>query len=377
VSPLRVLIATESLEVWGAEGTLLELSQQVDRAAVELTFILAPSSPLAPLVSESGFDVLFHRYAIHPALVKYGGLGGASKLALLQEVANALLGGIRFARIARRFDLVLSFSMWQAIETAIGSSIARRPFVLDIHETFNGTRGHQVLRMLAQISRAVIAPSAAILSRSGLVPSEKIVVIPRPVSTGRLESTRTRSETMTIGIFGQISAHKGVAKVVSALSSVPGDRVKLLVVGGRPDNARGEYEAKVRDSVKKMGGGSIVVDRVSNVHELMAACDFVINASDHEAFGRGVVESIAAGAIPIAVGMEGPSEIVRATGIGVILGSVDELPGFVKEILDGSAELPEVSLSLRESALRLYHPATVANEYFDTLQRAGMKGSNR
>ena len=364
---MKMLVTTESLEVWGAENTLLELAKHADRKSCEMTFLVAPGSPLAPLLANLGLRVVFHNFAIHPALVQYGGLGGANFKTLLAEVAHTVWGGIRLVRVIRGYDLILSFSMWQSIETAIGSAIARRPFVLDIHETFSGKRGNQIIRSLAKMAQLVIAPSQAILSRSGIAPRRSIAVIPRPVATTLLTHSRENLTSVTVGIFGQISPHKGVEKVVSAIAQLMDSRVRLLVVGGRPEGTRSEYESRVRSAVSAMGGGSEVVERVPDVFGVMSSCDFVVNASDHEAFGRGIVEAIASGAVPIAVGHEGPSEIIHDTGIGIVVSNTDELAGLIKDLLDGSIEWPRVDATARDQAVARYDPATVTKQYLDRL----------
>src|ERR1035437_7803143 len=180
--PTRVLVVTESLEVWGAERTLLELVRNVDKSRFCLTFLVATDSPLATLIEALGYSVITHRFARHGSL-RTGGLTNARLHSLVSAGFAMLTGAFRLVREFRRHDVILSFSMWQATESLIATRIARRAFVLDLHETFSGARGHRVLRAIAGLSNAVIAPSRSVLARSSLFPNDKIFVIPRPISS--------------------------------------------------------------------------------------------------------------------------------------------------------------------------------------------------
>ncbi|MEC5151134.1 glycosyltransferase family 4 protein [Cryobacterium sp. GrIS_2_6] len=370
-TPLKVLIVTQSLEIWGAERTLIELSKRVDHERIQLTFLVAHSSPLAAVVRDLGFAVVNHRFARHPALERNGGLQGAGVRLLLLEALSAWGGGWRLAPVLRRFDLVLSFSIWQAIETSVASKLSRRPLVLDLHETFSGRRGHSVVRALARLSRGVIAPSLSVLQRSGLEPSSTISVIPRPVTVplDHPKIPHLRPSDILVGVFGQISPHKGVDSVIESVAACRSDSVRVLIVGGRPEEIRTDYENNVRSSAARLGARASVADTVPHVGELMSTCDFVVNASDHEAFGRGIVEAIAARAVPISVGDSGPKEIIQDTGIGVALDSISQLTGYLDSLADGTVPRPKVDDESRAAALAQYDPIRIADAYFRTLEQ--------
>jgi glycosyltransferase involved in cell wall biosynthesis len=99
----------------------------------------------------------------------------------------------------------------------------------------------------------------------------------------------------------------------------------------------------------------------------MTTCHFVVNASDHEAFGRGVVEAIACGAVPIVIGHGGPSEIVSNTGIGVVFDTFSDFQSYIAEILAGTIEMPMTDFATRREALTRYEPSAVADVYFGVL----------
>ena len=369
MKPTRVLVVTESLSVWGAERTLIELAKNVDRETVALTFLVARESPFARVLEEMGFPVILHRFAAHPALVKYGSLGSANLPTLLHEVFASVIGGIRLSRYARKFDALLSFSIWQSIETLIAARVGGAKFVLDVHETFSGSKGHTVTRALAKMSDLVIAPSESVLMRSGIVIGSKVVVIPRPVGH---PAVMARSSAvvlpLTLGVFGQIAPHKGIAQLVSAVASIETGTVRLLVVGGRQHDSQSEYEQEVRAAAAVVGSNTEVIDAVPSVFELMNLCDFVVNASDHEAFGRGVVEGIASGSTPVAIGEAGPSEIIRATGIGVILESLADVAPFLEAVKDGSETVTQVGLDERVEALLRYDATVISHQYFELVR---------
>jgi hypothetical protein len=275
-SALRVVVVSASAELWGAEKTLLELSGAVDPLRFELSFVVALGSPLAPPLRRMGFEVREHRFAGHPALAGAGSLSGAGIGAIARELVSNVTGGIRLAQVTRGFDAILSFSIWQAVESVIAARLTRSKFFLDIHETFTGSKGHVVLRALARIADGVIAPSHYVVERSEIHDHGRVAVVPRPVTRRAMPPARTANGMLKLGMFGQISAHKGVAAVVSIIAEMGSTAAQLVVVGGRPLDDQSQYERDVRQAVRELGDRALLVDAVDNVASLMSSCDLVV-----------------------------------------------------------------------------------------------------
>jgi glycosyltransferase involved in cell wall biosynthesis len=363
----RVLFLTQSNEVWGAEQSLLLMLASSRTGGIQPTVCVARDSPLAPMLREMGIDVIEHRFAAHAVLKRTGSLSSASLVDLFREFSAVVDGGFRLRNLVRRFDLVVAYSLWQSPEILLAAKLARRKSVLDIHETFNGRLGKRLISLLAKRFSLVISPSFSLARDYGL--DEAAVVIPRPAAvsghpTSRIDNVQNMIDgQITVGIFGQISPHKGVLEVVRALAASQRHDVTLLVVGGRAENQRDDYEKEVMRLVGDLPGASRVIQRQPEIAALMGACDYIVNASHHEAFGRTVIEAIVHGAFPLVLEGGGPAEIVKDTGIGLVFSDVQALVENIKPRESGS-DMAELVAAVK----RRYSPESVAAAYFREIE---------
>ncbi|WP_170945779.1 glycosyltransferase family 4 protein [Rhodococcus sp. 14-2483-1-2] len=320
---------TESASVWGAEHSLLILLEQFKQQGIEATTVLAQGSPFKRILDTRNHRAIEYRFAKHPALAG-GSFSTASRNDIAKEPFNVLASGVRLAKVLKDFDLALSFSLWQSPETIIASRIRRIPCVLDLHETFSGGQSVRLTKFIGNFCSGVIAPSLSIVRSSGLTLSPKVRVIGRPVEVDKTTNQHRNARLpLTVGIFGQIVPHKGVHQLVSAVEAMPQGALNLMVVGGTKEaDRRTPFELDLRERVSRMPRSQFL-DRVGAVGPYMRKCDLVVNLSEHEAFGRTVVEAISCGAYPVVLDGSGPAEIVNATGVGKVIESVEDLEGFL------------------------------------------------
>lgn len=115
---------------------------------------------------------------------------------------------------------------------------------------------------------AMIAPSAFLRSaylRQGF-PAEKIHLSHFGVDLDRRKKpARHAGSPITIGYIGQIAPHKGVDLAVTAVTSLPADRVNLKVYG--PENQDAEYMAGLRRAAGSNVSfhGTFAPDRIAEV----------------------------------------------------------------------------------------------------------------
>lgn len=361
----KVLVVSESKSVWGAERSLLKLAGYAKDNAVKLDFLIADASPLARDLESHGFSYKHHKFAPHPALHDSGSLSNARVGLLVREVLSVLKGAVRVWRQLRGYDSILVFSIWQAPEIILGSWLARTPVDIDLHETFSNGRAMKLVGLISRLSRQVLVPSKVLALRSGLTHSHRVSVIPRPVDVAVASSgyrTIEADSPMTVGVFGQIQPHKNVLEVVKAVGAtrVP---IRLLIVGGEPVAARrSQYESEVRKEVANLPHNSAVVDAVPRVAHLMKQCQVVVNASDHEAFGRTIIEAVAVGSYPVSVGDWGPRETISLLGVGSSVDKVDDLRNLFADLKAKCAKgplLPSVPRTIAD-----YEASAVARRYF-------------
>jgi glycosyltransferase involved in cell wall biosynthesis len=373
---VKVAFVTASPSIWGAETSLLILLRFLKLNKVDTTTIVDIDSPFARVLEDNGHHSIRHNFAKHTSL----GSGSASSARfsdVAREVPAIYSSAKQLCGHLAEVDVVVAFSVWQSFETLLAAAIANKPTVFDLHETFSGSRATAVLSIIARISRLTLAPSMAVLDRSG-IPEKRAVVIPRPVNFPSENLERTNdpgSSGLKIGLFGQIAPHKGVKELINALgysSEIAQRQISVLIVGGNPDvHGRTKYENEVRSLAQEFKTAQIdVVDRTPDVHKLMAECDIVMNLSEHEAFGRTVVEAISNGSYPVVLDNGGPAEIVRETGIGEVLPDFDTLPAFLSSLSGRKLEDIRGDRGARVSAVRdRYSPNRVSRLYSGELTR--------
>jgi glycosyltransferase involved in cell wall biosynthesis len=365
--PTRVIIATESNQVWGAEESLLRILRHADSNNVEATVLASLASPLTRRCSEISVPVLEHQF-----------VGGRISRPGISAIARAGSSFWRLCNHFRRCDVVIAFSAWQALEVAAAARLARRPVLFDLHETFSTDRSKMFIRVIDALCTGVLAPSEHVLVRGGLTPGRRRLVVPRPVSLRQFDIEESRKATrygrgrsshFTIGIFGQIVPHKGTLEVLTAIEKIQHLEPRLLIVGGTGVAARTKYEHAVRRRATEARIDVAVVDRVHDPSDLMRQCDVVVNASEHEAFGRTVLESIAAGTWPVVIAGTGPTEIVGSVGVGSIASSRNELAGILETLaVEG---VPLVDLAQVRIGLEKYSGPVAAKHYFDAVRKIG------
>ncbi|RRQ29219.1 glycosyltransferase [Rhodococcus sp. Eu-32] len=368
MSALRVAFVTESSQVWGAETSLLLLLQEFDKLSIEATTIIADQSPFAEQLVEGGLPFIRHKFAKHHALSS-GSLSTAKISDLLREPPPIVKSALRLRKILKNFDVVVIFSLWQSAEVLLASKLARVQCVLDLHETFDGRFSSQIVKAVSQACAGVIAPSKSVLSSNKLEPGGAIIVVPRPVHAETQETFSVGSRRYRIGMFGQVVPHKRVDRLVAAVEKCGDDTVSVLVVGGeREESSRSSYEVDMRARLSQLEG-SAFLNRVNDVGRYMKQCDVIVNLSDHEAFGRTVIEALQYGAYPVVVDGGGPAEVVRNVGVGLVLKTIEELEKFVCNLradstLGFTRERNDWHLKVAQ-----YGPKQVAKHYVDVLEK--------
>lgn len=362
---MKILVVSESRSVWGAEESLIRLLASATESGIAASVAVTSESPLTSRLHVLTVPTFSMRFAELPALRTSGSWSTASKSAKLRTALNVFVAGVKHSLTVRKYDAVLVFSVWQGPEMIVASRISRRPIVLDIHETFSSPGGTRMASLIARACDGALSPSVHLLRRMGLPQDPRFTAIPRPFDPPisippRVE--RTAEDRPIIGIFGQIAEHKQVHVLLSAVEAA-GPRVEFLIVGGQAEPLkRSEYENEIRRRVDRISHAS-VVDRVDDTYQLMSACDYVVNCSDHEAFGRTILEATISGAIPIVLNGSGPAEVVRETGIGHVLQGPEALYEWATKV---AVPMPHASY---QHAGRAYAAAVVAPQYWGAVKR--------
>ncbi|WP_307204956.1 glycosyltransferase family 4 protein [Nocardioides zeae] len=275
---------------------------------------------------------------------------------VFSSVLNILKGG-------RAGDVILVFSVWQLPDALIAKFLGRRRLILDFHETFSNRFMTLLLKVLIRLCAwRTIAPSFAVLETLPRWPQvHDATVVPRPVSLLPQARSLTKSAPIVIAIVGQVVEHKGVRELLE----LPWGETstKLRIIGIKSKLTMSDYEAKVREIAESIGVE--VVERTNDLAAALDGCSAVVNASRHEAFGRTLAEAAVLGLTPIAIGKDGPAEVIGEVGHGLIFENLEQ---FEVALLDGTLE-KQIRETEREPmvlrARELFSPSTVGRRYWD------------
>jgi len=268
------------------------------------------------------------------------------------------------ARLARKADIVYSTGMIG--RSSLGAALARRPIVLKLTSdpvferslrwrlfgadlgAFQGARGLRigVLRRIRDLAlaraRRVIIPSEALreLALGWGLPTEKVVVIPNPVSPpelGEREELRRRHglEGRTLVFAGRMVPQKAIPVALEAVVRNPD--VSLVLAG------EGPYLERLRELARSMPLDSrarfLGPQPRQAVFELLRAADAALLSSSWENFPHMVVEALAVGTPVLATHVGGVTEILRdgENGLLVPMNDPEALAGAIRRYFDDEA----------------------------------------
>jgi len=362
----HALFITRSKSLWGAEKSLLTLVANRPQE-FRVSLICMPDSPLIRSAA-ARFDHLEPFQFVDLAAT----FGGSAKNARISVVLRVLPRLLRSCLSFRRqlgqqhIDALVCFDLWLLPYALFIKMLTRTRVIFDFHETFSVGGAARLLPTITRLVDLVITPSRYLIARYRLDHCHHKVV-PRPVGgRGLPERPAFAYDGVTFGIFGQVVEHKRVSELVNsiAFANAAGVPARLLVVGGcQKARDRTAYESRVRGHVARLPFATFF-DAVEDVEPLMTSCDYICNLSDHEAFGRTVIEALALGRFPVVYEETGPAEIVAAAGDGRIVHRDEDLSFVVTEL---ARTRRRVSISAMRRTRDLYRPDRVSRDYFNAI----------
>jgi L-malate glycosyltransferase len=231
------------------------------------------------------------------------------------------------------------------------------------HVLFPLNRFHR--RTLSQAAR-VIAVSSAVgrqLESQGLVPVERIAVIPNGIDTARfdrarstldrralLASLRLPSESLLVGTIGELRKLKRHDDFIRAAAMLA-EQFPLanFVIAGvdtsQSKEVRSQLEKLIADL--KLNGRIHLLGWLENAAELVCALDVFVSASETESFGLAIGEAMAAGKAVVSTATEGAWELIddQVNGLLVPIGDVERMKEAIASLV--SDENRRVALGLR------------------------------
>lgn len=344
---MRIAFYNHTSNISGAEISMLLTAKHLEYAHPVL---FAPEGELLQRARSQGMEVV--------ALPSFRARMTKNPLLLVIYVIGMLWAGWKLALVMKksRVDLIHANSIRAGIMAGLFKWYHRLPVVWHLRDMPpQGFMGKLIRKFASITAQALIGISESVIQgidhpsvegRCHLVHNGvELRSFNTEVRLGlreriRLE-LRTPQEARVLTIIGQIAPWKRQEDAIEAFANlVREDRNTILWIVGeakfRQENER--YLDKLKEKVKSLD----LEDKVrftgfrEDVLEICCSADLLLLCSDHEPFGRVIIEAMSQGTPVVATRGGGVPEIIQhgVSGLMYKIGNVEELTHYIQQVLD-------------------------------------------
>lgn len=370
--PLRVLYLSATGQLAGAETSLVDMMNQLDRAAFEPHVVVPEDGPLRQRLLD--LDIDCQVLPLAPLKAK----NPIPYLRTVWRLAHFLIKE-RIQLIHANMDICNQYAV-------IPAKVLRIPIVC---HTRNILSRRAFRRMFLPFSDLLIANSQATLkSYARFWPiRQRRVMIPNIIDPARLQpvSAQPRQrwgipENAFVALqMARITPPKRQHIFIQALLQLMPRYPTLwaVIAGDTQIDQSEDYRHQLQIQVQAAGLEQRVLfpGFVQEVGDLLAVADALVLTSEAEGFGRVLVEAMLAGKPVIATPSGGPNEIIRhgETGIFITPGDVNDLAGALERWLENPAAAQAIGERGRDWAKQHFSTAqsrqAMEEVYRETLAR--------
>ena len=342
-SPIKVLHLIEHLEVGGAERSVVNIVQSLDKNRFySIVCLYRNMGSFADELREARHTVIFLRkniLTLHtPRLFKLP--------FLLLESAIFIF---RLARLIRKNEIdiihshMFSANLWGRLAALIGG----RPGILTTEHTTSdwqrSTKETVFNRLLAPLSNRVVVVSKTVaetVAKDQRIDSNKLVII---VNGVKLEDKNGHKREKSKGLPGTTPRIAIIAYLVPVkrhdllfqalqicIKRIP--QISCCVIGDGPERNRLEQMVKDMNLTHKV----FFLGERYDVKSLIPKLNLVVSTSDNEGLPMNLLEAMAAGIPVVATDVGGSSDLIETgkTGILVKAGDVQEMANGICNVLN-------------------------------------------
>jgi glycosyltransferase involved in cell wall biosynthesis len=325
---MKILQVSSASSFGGGERYLVDLANTLAGRGHELYAALRPNSPTAT------------HLRLPPDRLRFLPLRNAIDAPSAQALASLVR--------KQQIDVIHAH---MARDYSLAAYAARRnpktKLIVTRHVLFPLNRFHR--RTLSHAA-AVIAVSAAVgrqLESQGLVPTERIAVIPNGIDVSRFDRAKSRLnrrgllaslrlpvESLLVGSIGELRKLKRHDDFIRAAANlVPQFPQANFVVAGVDPSLTKEMRSELERLITELNlnGRVQLLGWLDNAEELVCALDIFVSASETESFGLAIGEAMTAGAAVVSTATEGASELIE-DGINGVLVPIGDVTRMTEEI---------------------------------------------
>lgn len=387
---MKIAFYNHTSTVSGAEISLLLTAKYLTEA---YPIIFAPEGELLQKARHIGIEVV--------ALPSYRARMTRNPFLLIVYMIGMLWAGWKLALLMKksRVDLIHANSIRAGIMAGLFRWYHRLPVVWHIRDMPpQGNIGKLIKRFAGSTAKTLICISESVLQsmehpsvagRCRLVHNGVELKIFHKEEKQRIKN-RIRSELQTskearvLAIIGQIAPWKRQEDAIEAFASlIHEERDAVLWIVGeakfRHENER--YLERLQGMVKDLG----LEDKIiftgfrEDVLEICCAADLLLLCSDHEPFGRVIIEAMSQGTPVVGTRGGGVPEIIEhgMSGFMYEIGNIDELGHYIRQVLDHQVIWSLFSQNGQERAREMFSIKQTSHKvqqiYKELLARPGVE----
>jgi glycosyltransferase involved in cell wall biosynthesis len=249
----------------------------------------------------------------------------------------------KLARLIQRERIALVHTNCERSPTYVrrACQFTRTPYVCHVRDSERAWFAHS-RRESYNRSRQIIANSLATAQycTNNGIPDNLIAVAYSPINIREIvqrpaedrflwrQNLGIHENEIVFATVGQIKPPKGQLNFIKASARISQEiqESRFLIIGDAHNQEQSQYLESIKTEVMKSGLGDKVlfVGHKQDITPILMAIDILVLASIHEAFGRVIVEGMAAGRAVIATKSGGPEEIISHGIDGLLIPPGDE-----------------------------------------------------
>ena len=322
--PIKVLFISHNSGMWGAERSLLLLLKNIDRKHFESIVILPGPGPLKEKIDNLNIKTyeVWSPWWVKPHVSK-----ARFGRRIIKEIIQEIIAVIRLCRIVSKEKVAVIYTNTIVkFSGAITAFITKKPHLWHIREIIPDNPNllsvlpHKMLfKLISRTSRTIIANSNATTAQfQGINTKNKLRIIYNAQETNgshKFNSLKSidgvKSTDWIVAVVGSFQKRKAQDDAIRAVKIAEGaiTNIKLLLIG----DGQKEY----KDYLKSLCSELNISERIvftgyrNDVPQILSRCKLLLMPSWNEAFGRVIIEAMAAGIPVVGANGGGAKEIIQ------------------------------------------------------------------
>ncbi|MBN1355885.1 glycosyltransferase family 4 protein [bacterium] len=348
---------TPSVHLLGARISLSELLLHLDRNKYRPLVVCPMEGDLTDLLKEHDIEVRIIRF------------GNWRKVKHWPLIPQAVYNLTELGR-EEKIDLWHSNEFWTFPYIYYASRRLGQPAICHFRCSRSSTRLPPRKIKMYRLHKAdyiiTVSESRREIFRAFPDLQQRITVIPNGVNLDKfidLQKNLFRNELdisdgeYLIGMIGLVSEHKGVTDILMAMANLVQRKVPVKAVIVGPDSPKGHLE-----KMKSLAGELNVLEHViftgfrKDIPNIMKDLDLLVTPSREEAFGRVLIEAMAAGTPIVATVVGGIPEIISSPDTGVLVppGNPEALATAIEDLLANPQRRISLAAQAHQRIVRNY-----------------------